>query len=334
MRIPFFLLLVWLLAGCSPPASDANLVPICCLEPDSGTTLWTSSRGGNPIIGPSVACYRNGSDLVGLDLKDGRELWKIPAPPGRLFLQGQALLANEGANLASFDVRDPSTARWNATILQDMAPSGSADNVLVVCGKNGLSALDANTGRELWARPGAYSLAVLSAGRVFATPSGGRTVEAYALHKGDPLWTTPVGNPVWSLVAGDDRTLVVRTAATVEGLGADSGRSLWSLNEPGADVDLGGGADGLVILVGSQSARVLSAENGKEIARIKEGLARRVAVEEGRVFSLTGQPGGYRLKGFDARSGRELWVRNSAGSGGNFVRYAAGHLIAPFEVRP
>jgi outer membrane protein assembly factor BamB len=321
------------LVGCSPPASNANLAPICCIDADSGTTLWTSARGRDPIIGPSVACFRVGGDLVGLDLKDGRELWKIPSPKGHLFLQGDALLEVDGATLQSRNVRNPGNPNWNATILQDMSPSGIADSVLVVRGKNGLSGLDVRSGRELWNKSGAYSSAVVADGRVFAVPAGGHAIEAYALARGEKLWSTPMASAVWSLLAFDDRTLAVRTESTVEGLSSDSGQSLWKHDEPAPEVDLGGGKDGLLVLVGPKSARVLGPD-GKEVCQIKEGLARRVVVQSGRVFSLTGDPGGYRLKGFDAHTGQEVWGRNSAGSGGNFVQYASGHLIAPFEVRP
>lgn len=334
MRLRLLLLAALLWVGCSQSPEAPAITQVCGVDPDSGTTLWTSPRCSEPVLGPSIGCYQAEGQLVGIDLKDGRELWHLDVPPGRLFLQGDLLLSLADGSLTARDATSPEAVKWTATVLPEMAPVGIGDGVLLVRGKQGLSALEARTGHQLWNQEGDYGVAALGFGRVFAAQSGRSTVEAYSLDQGRTLWASTVGGPVWNLVLADDRTVAVRTPTTVEGLAADSGRSLWSLAESDAQTDLADGAESKLVLRGPSSARILSAAEGKTLAVINESLARRVDLAEGRVFSLVGEPGAYQLKAFETSTGKQAWARNSSGSAGGFVRLAGGHLIAPFEVRP
>lgn len=307
---------------------------VCGLDPDSGTTLWTSPRCSEPVLGPLVGCYQAGGQLVGVDLKDGRELWHLEMPSGRLFMLGDLVLSLADGTLTARDAGSPETVKWTATVLPEMVPVGIGDGVLLVRGKHGLSALEARSGRQLWNQEGDYGVAALGFGRVFAAQSGRSTVEAYSLDQGRTLWASTVAGPVWNLVLADDRTVAVRTEATVEGLAADGGRSLWTLAEADSHTDLAGGAESKLVLRGPSSAKILSAAEGTTLAVINESLARRVEMADGQVYSLVGEPGAYQLKAFEAATGKQAWTRNSSGSAGGFVELGAGHLIAPFEVRP
>ncbi len=328
------LLLAMLWVGCSAPQGQV-LTPICGLDPDSGVTLWASARGSDPVVGRSVGCYRADGKLVGVDLKDGRELWQSPPLEGKVFLEGDLLLTLLGSSLTSHDARSPSTARWTATVLSDALPALVDENVLVLRGPHGLSGLDINTGRELWSHDGDFGIAESGYGRVFAARAGGSTLEAFGLIDGKSLWTATVGGAPWSVVVPDERSVAVRTRdSSLEALTSSTGQSLWKQSVPDPDTDLAGAGEGLLALRGSTKTRLLASQNGQEVCALEGSLAHRVQISEGRLFSLTGEPGAYRVMAFDVRTGQQVWARNSSGSTGTFPRLTAGRLIVPFEVRP
>ena len=328
------LLLAVLLVGCSAPSGQV-LTQVCGLDADSGVTLWSSSRCSDPVLGQSLGCYRADGHLVGIDLKDGRALWQLPALEGKLFFEGDQLLTLQGSSLTDHDARNPGTIRWTATVLSDAQPTLVDENVLVLRGPHGLSGLDVNTGRELWSHHGDFGLAQSGFGRVFAVRTGGTTVEAYGLVDGKSLWTATVTGPPWSVMAPDSGTVAVRTReSSLEALTASSGQPIWKQSVPDQETDLAGAGEGLLALRGNATTRILSGQDGKEVSLIKDNLARRVEIAEGRLYSLTGEPGAYRVKAYDTRTGQPVWTRNSSGSTGSLPHLVGGKLIVPFEVRP
>lgn len=328
------LLLALLLVGCLNAPSPGGEAPISALDTRRGVTIWTSPPGSDPSLASLVGCLVVGEKLVGVDLKSGRQLWQIERPPHRVLLQGDLLLLYDGSALSCQDARGPGTVRWSVTVLRDMLPVDLQDGVLVLRGKNGLSALEAASGRELWHQAGDYGDACVRAGRVFAVRTGSATLEAFQLAGGQSLWTATLSGVVFGLVAADDGSVAVRTSAkALESYAAENGRLLFRLE---TELDLAGGNESLLVLAGAKASRVIRATDGKLICEIEAGLARRVVLQDGRLFSLVGEFGSLQLKAFDAASGREVWVRNCASrtATGDFPRYAGGHLIAPFEVRP
>lgn len=145
--------------------------------------------------------------------------------------------------------------RWRAPTPNRGADDGSAtqiassDSVVLQGGRSTAVALDAGTGRRLWARtpPIGPAFPYLTGSVALLTPTTGGGdqpggVLAFDARTGAPRWTVPAADESGSVVAAGHGVVVAMTGGTVQGgrttaVAAATGRVLWSVPIPAASAD-------------------------------------------------------------------------------------------------
>jgi outer membrane protein assembly factor BamB len=212
-------------------------------------------------------------------------------------------------------------------------------------------AYTAATGRQLWVRRyngppnaglGAYSMAVVNAAGTAVFVTGGETV-AYGAATGRRLWASPGGS---NAVAVNHRgtAVFVHAGGTVTAYDAATGRQLWTYRDPpgatgepgpsvavnpaGTTVFVTGTSDPQGVAPDYETA-AYSASTGTQLwasyytvpgDSFDRGLS--VAVNPAgtavfvtgirQFFGQNGLAGNYATLGYDAATGRQLWVRGYA----------------------
>ena len=136
-------------SGIAELVCDDGVLVVCskkstwAIRADAGDILWRGPGGHDVAVKDGRAFYLAGSDVLCMDLKTGRETWKVTPPPGSPPADGGK------AGKAGKAAARPAGLE---------GPIRAGDGV-ILCGAHGrLLALSAETGRTLWTRPRATDL--------------------------------------------------------------------------------------------------------------------------------------------------------------------------------
>ncbi len=291
---------------------DAESV-VTAFDAGNGQRLWrfdtqpkksntTAFGGGIAALGNRVYVTTGYAEILALDAKTGKQLWRRPVPSplhaaptvadGRVFAvtvdnQLQVLAADDGRILWTHNGL-PETAG----LLGGSSPAVEGDIVVVAYSSGEIFALRVENGRPLWTDnlASAHSLDALTAladirgrpvidhGMVFAISHSGRMV-AIDLRTGDRVWEQDLGGSYTPWVAGDYVYVLTNDDAVVC-LTRREGKIKWVLDLPRYDneekkkdpLDWSGpilASDRLIVLASSGDAVSISPYTGKPLGRIE-----------------------------------------------------------------
>jgi outer membrane protein assembly factor BamB len=183
-------------------------------------TRW--DRYGSSVVTDGKRLYIASRDkhLYALDMKSGRELWRVAADD---IMTATPALFGDLVIFAAYDgkVRAVSasngSSRWTydakLAVPGDVVVAG--DRVLVGSRSYDLIALDAATGRELWKTYRWFSWIesppVVRDGVLYTGSSDATNVYAYNLSDGSLRWKSPVPGYSWQRIAMTDDLLITGT---------------------------------------------------------------------------------------------------------------------------
>jgi outer membrane protein assembly factor BamB len=292
-------------------AMDAESV-VTAFDAGNGRRLWkfdpqpkktdtTTFGGGIAALGNRVYISTGYAQILALDAKTGKQLWRRPvtgplhAPPtvadGRVFA---VTVDNELVVLAADDGRILWTHNGlpeTAGLLGGSSPAVEGDIVVVAYSSGEIFALRVENGRPLWTDnlASARSLDALTAladirgrpvidhGLVFAISHSGRMV-AIDLRTGDRVWEQDIGGSYTPWVAGD-YVYVLTNEDAVVCLTRHEGKIKWALDLPRYEneekkkdpLDWSGpvlASDRLIVLASNGDALSISPYTGKPLGRI------------------------------------------------------------------
>jgi outer membrane protein assembly factor BamB len=244
-----------------PPPSPA-LFPV--------TTLWTAALE-DFVEGPLAAdehrvfvTTRNGT-LLALDRDTGAVVWTVAALPGLVVCgpAGPVLRQADGTVLGLS--ADSGSVRWKATstISGELPPVVEGDRIFVA--GNGVAALDAETGRVVFALPGgtaASSPPAVSKTRLLVGEQDG-TLRCRDRATGVSLWTFPTTSALLAapVVGEEGRVFLGTTDRRVLALSLEKGRGAWRW-KVGADIQSPPALQGNLVLVASFDAVLYALNRG------------------------------------------------------------------------
>ena len=183
-------------------------------------TRW--DRYGSSVVADKQRLYIASRDkhLYALDIKSGRELWRVPASDimtATPALHDDLVIFADYAGKVRAVSASNGSARW--TYDAKLGVSGDiviAENrVLVGSRSYDLIALDASTGKEVWKTYRWFSWIesppVVRDGVLYTGSSDATNVYAYNLSDGSLRWKTPVPGYSWQRIAMTDDLLVTGT---------------------------------------------------------------------------------------------------------------------------
>lgn len=146
---------------------DATGDSVAAIEASTGDLLWRSDQSSRGFIAADnsrVYCLSSGqrqTDLIALDARDGRILWRYsPDGPGLGLTCCRAVCVNDGricwTTRSAVHMVDTSTglAVWKRTIADEGSLSAGADNGgLCVASTTSIRRLDVETGSDVWQEP-------------------------------------------------------------------------------------------------------------------------------------------------------------------------------------
>ncbi|WP_162551183.1 PQQ-binding-like beta-propeller repeat protein [Paenibacillus tepidiphilus] len=155
-------------------------------EAASGTINWSYAKGAFPeiVTNNSVLFVTGGGDLVKLDAKTGKEIWKVKAAArplelgGRIkLLDGTVYFANESGGMAAFDAvtgkrlwENKAVPMYAGSIYRKyggvLVVSSTVNNI-----RSQFFGLNASTGKVLWRTEGMYSFVGSQNGQVIIRES-------------------------------------------------------------------------------------------------------------------------------------------------------------------
>jgi outer membrane protein assembly factor BamB len=290
---------------------DAESV-VSAFDAGNGRRLWrfdtqpkksntTTFGGGVAALGSRVYVATGYAEMLALDAKTGKLLWRrtVPGPlhaaptvaDGRVFA---VTVENELEVLAADDGRILWTHNGlpeTAGLLGGSSPAVEGDIVVVAYSSGEIFALRVENGRPLWTDnlASARSLDALTAladirgrpvidhGLVFAISHSGRMV-AIDLRTGDRVWEQDIGGSYTPWVAGDF-VYVLTNDSSVVCLTRREGKIKWVLDLPRYEneekkkdaLDWSGpvlASDRLILLASNGDALSVSPYTGKPLGRI------------------------------------------------------------------
>ena len=285
---------------------------VSAFDAGNGRRLWrfnpqpkksdtTTFGGGVAALGNRVYVSTGYAEVLALDAKTGRQLWRRPVPAplhspptvadGRVFA---VTVDNELVVLAADDGRTLWTHNGlpeTAGLLGGSSPAVEGDIAVVAYSSGEIFALQVTNGRQLWTDnlASARSLDALTAladirgrpvidhGLVFAISHSGRMV-AIDLRTGDRVWEQDIGGSYTPWVAGDF-VYVLTNDDSVVCLTRREGKIKWVLDLPRYEneekkknpLDWSGpvlASDRLIVLASNGDAISISPYTGKALGRI------------------------------------------------------------------
>lgn len=208
-----------------------------------GRRLWLAElpalAGASAVLAANRLVVPTGKGLVALDVRDGREAWRVDAKYGcnaaPAVVGRRVYAAFRNLGVKAFDIE-----LGTEVFDKSLAPAGAllADGDLVVCGTEDgdLVRLDAESGRERWRRRlgAAPNMGpTLAAPGVVAVFTKDRFLRAFRAEDGRELWQERVAavSGSESLAAAAGRVFLSDTAGWMNAFDAATGRSLWRRNE-------------------------------------------------------------------------------------------------------
>ncbi|MGW6281103.1 outer membrane protein assembly factor BamB family protein [Kribbella sp. NPDC055071] len=179
--------------------------------PGTCTDISAAATADAVVVGLSHSCGTAGSELVGLNVKEGKQLWRHPESAGNLTAVGGSVVGI---------VPDPGTSGTQGTLIgieprsgeikwrQPLPKTGTcpptietADNLVVLMScesptRTGTTAFDASTGRQVWS-----ATTPVPYGQAYGVTSDGRVVFGDDAADGCRL-TTVGAHPATQLAKG------------------------------------------------------------------------------------------------------------------------------------
>jgi outer membrane protein assembly factor BamB len=209
-------------------------------------------------------------------------------------------------------------------------PSVVAEGMVYVPsgGPNGLVALDAHSGREVWHVADIGGVPAVGDGVVIvrsgsADQSGGDLIALDAT-SGAELWRhAQTQDAGWTPVIDQGVVYIPALPSAMQALDLNSGETIWSTELPGAVTKSASLSDAMVIFGNTDgNLYALSRDDGQIIwtASLTGGVIGVPAIDSGRIYVSVREGGDPGLHALDLPSGKELW--SNSGSGAD-IRYAA-----------
>jgi hypothetical protein len=295
------------------------------------TPYWVLRRWPAQVIGvaavatpagPRVVSQWSDGQVITLDARTGSVVWRAGVPIGSHRYEGR---------------RTGAAVVYEPELLRTVRVPDSGDAVVVVLGRDGLSAYDAATGRSLWRRKSAcQSLAWTGSGLLLVPECGGAALSVLRARDGRVLrrWTPPPGpDPIRRPAPafcqlGRSECPLVTAAGRAFRLDPDGPGDQVPPLEPGARAagPLATGdarADGLVVYPTRTGVAARRVDEPTPTWRW-DGQARLFGADRGAVYLLTDDR---TVLGLDAGSGR-LAVLGCAASPEDET-WRVGHVYAP-----
>jgi outer membrane protein assembly factor BamB len=245
--------------------------------------------------------------VVALDRRTGLRVWQVADRPGVLSFGSGTLVVREPHGVVWGLDPVSGAARWktDSGVAGTLPATVSGDRVLVA--GEGLAALEALTGRQVWAvagAPNATAAPVLSGPWILVGEADG-TLRCRDSATGKSLWTVATGGPVVATPIVDDRKriFVGTTARRILALGFEKGHAHWRWRT-GADVQVPAAIFGDKVLVASHEDVLYALKRGSGDLTWRAALPSRplagplvagnavlVAVHENEVVGVDGRTG-------------------------------------------
>jgi outer membrane protein assembly factor BamB len=300
------------------------------IDKRNGHKLWETQVGtlaaASPALGiaqglvfiPVLSTDRNAQAsqspgngrLVALSMKNGREAWSHPVPPGTesspLAWQDALYFGDQSGTVYSLRARD-GHVNWTYKA-KDAVKGGPAlaDGKLFFGDYAGRAyALDANTGRQIWAVTTSgtefgfgsgnfYSTPAVAFGRVYMGNTDGR-VYSFAEATGQLAWATGTGayvyaSPAVANIPGLGPTVYLGSYdGTFYAFDARSGAVRWTHSAGGRISGSATVVGGIVYFsdLGSRTSAGLDARTGKQVFSFPDGAFNPVVCDQSTVY-LTG----------------------------------------------
>jgi outer membrane protein assembly factor BamB len=240
-RAAVLIFLAAALPGCGPKRV-APLPAVFPLE-NAWKVPVTGGVEHGPVTDGKRVYYVTREGLHAVGAKDGKPLWSTPGRVGVL-AAGPGLVALRETDGTVWGV-EPATgsARWKVEsgIAGSLPPVVDGERVLIA--GDGMAALDAASGRTVWASPGTPKVTAppVVAGPLVIVGEADGTLRARDAATGSPLWTNATGGEVLAPVVadGEGRLFLGTTARGIVGIDAKDGKRKWRW-KVGADVTTGG----------------------------------------------------------------------------------------------
>ncbi len=283
-------------------------------------------NGGLAVVGDALYCESFSRELVALDRRSGRVLWRahlaniamstpivadgvVIVGTGKdnvLVDNGRRLIwgVRGGDEIAAFDA-GTGRLRWRfKTVGEDMpspafVSTGERDAIVFGNGDGHVRALDVRTGHLLWSVAvdgvSTMSSSVAAQGIVYVlagvSAAMHRPDHVYAMRAGDGriVWSAPYGNADASPVLGDGRVFVEDAQMVAGPSTADAINDVYALDAASGHLEW---------------ARNSSPGSFTKIGTNEEAIA--AALDRGVLFQSL--PAARRFAAYDAAQGRVLWV--------------------------
>jgi outer membrane protein assembly factor BamB len=216
---------------------------LTALAADSGQSLWQVELPRQ--VQPSPVIARDGAALVGaatrevwaLDELTGQVLWKIELEPplyGEPHVLGVTpccvLVSRLAPDLTAYDPIDGQTL-WSLPNSRSFPTIHLDGETIYVTGAEGVQALEAATGKQLWSRDiGPVGSSAYQVGTIFVMLNSNRSgprVVAFDVANKSFVWTAPIDDDPLVEVQALDGAVYVTSPTHLYAFQAATGRSLW-----------------------------------------------------------------------------------------------------------
>lgn len=345
------LLLALALAGCSTLALGESIGPADASAPQ-GVLVRVWERAAGAAFGPSAPLVTDGIIVMGT--RKG-EIVAMESATGRIrgsvslgeSVEGQFAVSPDGqtvyvptaqvrGGVVAYDVVGGSK-RWTWDGGGVQGGVVLVGGRLVVATRDGTTAgIDAESGEEMWSRegqPGAqvHAAPVALGASVVVIDDRGRAT-AFDPASGAPRWTADLGAPVYSTPTASGDLFVTTTRGRVARLDADTGETVWAVDNP-TTARVSSPlvrTEHVVVGLSDGTVRALDRATGAERWRTGVGavVTAKPAFADGRLWVGTM---GNRLIALDAETGAETWSAELRGRVKSDVVVGGGRVIALVE---
>lgn len=294
--------------------------------PDTNAILWTYDTDYEVTSSPSVANGRiiagvSNGDILALDLKTGREIWRLPLESGQNSIwsspaisSGRIYIGSRDNNLYCLNL-DNGNLVWSFPTGDDVdsSPVAVGERVFFSSNDGYLYCLNAVDGTLIWrvlislTRADEFSSPAVVDNVVFASSSTGRFY-AVSASNGDILWTFEAGGSSAPVVS--DGKVFFASGLDVYSLDAATGLSLWNatLNFPNFRSAPAISNNMLFVAAGFGRLYAFDVTTGLEVWSFDIGadVWSSPSVADGKVF-IGSAAGNGRIYCFNETTGNQIW---------------------------
>lgn len=301
-----------------PSTADTRRFSQTGTQPDGGGSIEAP-----PVLDGEVTYIAGDVRIEARSTRTGERIWETDpeasVPTGPVLACGTLYVSTNTETLA-LDPGD-GTVRWRADVGARASPSASPvalDDTLFIVG-GGVTAVDAETGRERWRAHldhSPHGIAVADRVYVGAGSNGSGEVAAVT-HDGDVWWRTTEPGEVYAAPAYHDGTVyAVSKGGTLTALAAADGGVEWQAAVDPGVVTPPAVADGRLVVEAGNGDRTmaLDAGTGERLWTLETGVSSGAPIVTGDRVLATGANTGIHVLGASTGDRLRHWPVDNVGS--------------------